>query len=212
MGMLSLVVQNPHPGGPPGPTVSPCRPHARTKYRKPPHCGISATPPTPPPPQHPTPAPCPEAAVHSIKLGPRKAGWGERRNVPPPSPNAPPAAPSQGCRARGRGTTGCLGRFSHANKLGGKPGPERGSQGSLGAGGNMRTTSPANSVSSVLGGHIWVAGQGSDPPKPFPVPLPHSHAKIQEGNDAAKQGQGTAGAHWPGWAAVAPLDPPPAPG
>lgn len=53
-------------------------------------------------------------------------------------------------------------------------------------------------------GHIWASGQRTDPSKPFPAPLPCSHAKIQEGNDVAKQGRGTVGGTLAGGAAAAP--------
>lgn len=53
-------------------------------------------------------------------------------------------------------------------------------------------------------GHIWASGWGSDLPKPFPVPLPCSHAKIQEGNAMAKRGGGTLA----GGPAAAPQNPP----
>lgn len=74
----------------------------------------------------------------------------------------------------------------------GKPVPKKRLRDGLG--GNMRTTSPADSVPSVLGGHRWASGQGLNPPKPF-HPLMQN---IQEGNDMAKQGRGVVGAHWPG--------------
>lgn len=74
--------------------------------------------------------------------------------------------------------------------------PKRGAQGGLGE--NMRTTSPTYLVLSVFGGTSGHQGRGQIPPKPFPAPLPCSHAKIQEGNDVAKQGRGMVGAHWLG--------------
>lgn len=97
-------------------------------------------------------------------------------------------------------------RFSHANGgavLKGEPGVVLG-------GGTCEQPAPLIQSHQFWGAHLGI-GVGDGPPEPFPVPLPRFHAKIQEDNDVAKQGWGTAGAHWPGGAAVAPQTPP-APG
>lgn len=74
--------------------------------------------------------------------------------------------------------------------------PKRGAQGGLG--GEHANNRPHLFSLVSFWGHIWASGQRTDLPRPFPAPLPCSHAKIQEGNDVAKQGRGTVGAHWLG--------------